>query len=314
MVKNYYCATCRSNNDQCDPYGYVAKEKLGLRLYVHVTDLCNGKCPFCRRSDEPKSLSLVDPAIFEAHLSRLSPFVSSVAFTGGEPMLYPALIDDLIGIADRVLIPDTEIDLVTNGTNLSVLPSFKNADRLTSVHVSRHCIDDDENRILMRVDTPDADEIADTVRKVNDPGKIVLNCVLQTGGVSSEADITNYLDFAIQCGVRNTSFIGMFQANQFCREHHISPWAFSITTEGGCRKWNNEHTDQQLFIWNQHTDHDWCRCLTGSYNNSSGHTRFYFRCPGDTSTRPHYCRQLVYTPDNEVRDGFGVDSTLVLSL
>lgn len=33
-----------------------------------------------------------------------------------------------------------------------------------------------------------------------------------------------------------------------------------------------------------------------------GKTRFYFRSPG-TDTAPDYCRQLVYTADNKLRDG-----------
>ena len=35
-----------------------------------------------------------------------------------------------------------------------------------------------------------------------------------------------------------------------------------------------------------------------------GKTRFYFRSLG-TDTALDYCRQLVYTADNKLRDGFG---------
>ena len=310
-VKNYHCIECDDNFIPCKESDYYTKGKPGIRLYVHVTDYCNGNCPFCRRKDEPQKDSEVNPIIFEKYLRQISPFVASVDITGGEPMLFPGLTDELIGIADQILSPETEIDLVTNGTNFHYLPEMGNAARLTSVHLSRHMINDSDNQKLMGYKTPSSEEIVKVIQRLNDPGKVVLNCVLQEDGVASEADIADYLDFSIRLGVRNNSFIGMFRSTAFCREHYVSPWEMPFLTDNGCKKWNNEHPEQQFAIWNRHADHDFCRCLTGSYHNSYGRTRFYFRCPGD-AIRPEYCRQLVYTSDNRVVAGFAQDSIVLL--
>ena len=310
-VKNYYCGSCGDSFQLPDQFEYLAKPKIGLRLYVHVTDQCNAACQFCRRRTETPTDSIVDPYQFERKLAIIAPHVSSIAFTGGEPLIYPELTDKLIGIASSMLDSETEIDLVTNGSNLDKLMRFKNIDRITSVHISRHRANDVDNNSLFSIRTATASELSEAIQRLNDPGKIVLNCVMQSGGVKTESDVADYLDFAISIGVKNTSFIGMFKANQYCIDHYVNPWNLSFFSEHGLEKWNEDHPDRQIEIWNRHADHDWCKCLTGSYENSKGKTRFYFRGPGN-APKPHYCRQFVYTSDNQVKDGFGPYSQVLL--
>lgn len=141
----------------------------------------------------------------------------------------------------------------------------------------------------------------------------MLNCVLHKGGIEAVEDVADYLDFAINLGVRNNSFIGMFRTTAFCIEHYISPWSMPVLSDDGCKRWNESNPDKQFFIWNRHADHDWCRCLTGSYQNSSGRTRFYFHCPGE-GKRPTFCRQLLYTAENELVAGYGCESKMLLSI
>ena len=141
-----------------------------------------------------------------------------------------------------------------------------------------------------------------------DPDAVVFNCVTQKSGVESIDDMSRYLDTAIKLKVRNTSFITMFPASAYCREQYIPPAAL-LWSEMHAEEWNSKHKERFL-IWNQQRDHDFCSCITGSYENLSGRTRFYIRRSGNTPW-PKFCRQLVFTADNHLKDGFGVNSKIL---
>ena len=123
-------------------------------------------------------------------------------------------------------------------------------------------------------------------------------------------DVCAYLDKAIEAGIRNTSFITMMPANRYCIDNYISLETFAVISDEQVRRFNETH-ESNISIWNRMRDHDHCRCLSGSYESAAGRTRFYFRCPGES--RPsEYCRQLVYTPDNKLQDGFGLNRTVII--
>ena len=108
-----------------------------------------------------------------------------------------------------------------------------------------------------------------------------------------------YLEFAAEIGAANVSFIGMFPSNEYCREQYVSPLAPEI------------HADDRYTIWNHFHDHEFCQCSTGDYKAKRGYIRFYYRCPG-LIEKPDYCQQLVYGPDNVLRQGFGKEAEVEL--
>lgn len=302
-VKDYYCCPCGSNFEPLEGADYFVQDDPKLWLYVNVTDKCNAACPFCvnkRRNTNER----IDLAKYENALNIAAQHVSGVSFTGGEPMLDPLLLIVMINIADSIIDENAEFDMVTNGTNLEMLPVLgAGSSRLSTIHISRHAIDDDENRKLMKwADAPSWDSIKETVAKLSDPGMVVLNCVLQKGGVQSMEDVCAYLDKAIDAGIRNTSFITMIPASSFCVDNYISPETFAVVSDEMVKLFNDTH-DSKITIWNRMRDHNYCKCLSGSYETASGRTRFYFRFPGESRT-PGFCRQLVYTVDNNMQYGF----------
>ena len=281
-----------------------------LWLYVNVTNLCNAGCPFCVNPAQGRE-AVVDPACFEKALNICREHISGVSFTGGEPMLYPELLEELIAVADALLPRETELDLVTNGTNLERLSGLKGIGRLSTIHISRHAADDETNRGLMRFPgVPGKAEIAAFLGRLHDPDAVVLNCVLQKDGVSSMAEAAEYLDHAISLHIRNTSFITMFLANAYCRDSYVSPCVLPVVSDLGVANWNRAH-DSEFSVWNRMHDHDFCRCLSGDYRNKTGCTRYYFRCPAPESG-PDYCRQLVFTAGNRLQDGFGSNRKILL--
>ena len=309
-VKDYYCCSCDSNYDPLAGEAYYPRENPRLWLYVNVTDRCNAACPFCVNKKR-NTVESIDLERYRDALKIAAPYVSGVSFTGGEPMLDPNLLDTMIGIADSIIDSNTEFDMVTNGTNLELLPGLTNLSRFSTIHISRHSIDDEENRSLMRWSgAPGWDTIKRTVAGLADPGAVVLNCVLQKNGVHDMDGVCAYLDKAIEAGICNTSFITMMQANAFCIDNYISPDEFAVITDEQVKAFNSSH-DSKISIWNRTRDHDFCRCLSGSYETAAGRTRFYFRCPG-TDMRAEYCRQLVYTSDNKLQAGWDDTGLLIM--
>lgn len=283
-AKGYYCSPEGEEN-------YPPKEKSGLWLYIHITNACNGRCVFCVNACERQGspATFADPARLRDTLKIIFPFVDGVSITGGEPMLDPGLVDEMADAVSEYL-PEAALDLVTNGTNFAKIPELKRIGRFEGIHLSRHCLDDEANNALMGLRTPTWEEIGSVVQRLEDPAQIVLNCVLQKGGVEKEEDVRDYLERAADAGVKNTSFIGMFPANDYCRENYVLPSVIAFAGEG-------------MHRWNWYHDHDICSCSSGSYTGGHGTTRFYYRCPGQGTA--DYVRQLVYMPDGRLLSGFG---------
>ena len=107
------------------------------------------------------------------------------------------------------------------------------------------------------------------------------------------------------------TILTMFRANAFCAEHDISPDPFPVFSDRSLSAWNQSHS-ARFTVWNRMRDHSLCRCLSGDYQNAEGCTRYYFRCPGP-ETGPDYCRQLVYTAENRLQDGFGENRTILVA-
>lgn len=282
-IKDYLCAG--------EDGVYIPKTDGKLWLYVNLTSRCNAHCPFCVNPAVRGGNQSIDPSLFRQTLGKIKPFVDGVSITGGEPMLFSELVDGAAEVITEELGQETRLELVTNGTNLHKIPQLKRLDRFTCIHISRHTADDERNRVLMGFAAPGISEIRALNDALADPGKIVFNCVLQKGGVETLNDAAGYLEMAAEAGVGNTSFVGLFPANDYCRGHYVSPTLL------------NFRGDSRFFLWDEFRDHGYCRCGNGDYRGKNGHVRFYFRCPG--KEKASYARQLVYNHDNRLLDGFG---------
>ncbi len=280
-IKDYYCD---------DGNGYIPKEDGNLWLYVNIADVCNAHCPFCINPCRSEGNTSFDIHSFRDTLVQIRDQISGVSITGGEPMLFPKLVDDVIGTVNNVFGRYIETDIVTNGFNFRQIRDLKHMDLLDSVHLSRHMINDAENNKVFGIPVASAEEIRDVVMNLSDPARVTFNCILMKNGINSVERIAEYLEFAAAVNVSNTSFIGMAPANSFCIANYVDPSGFDFST------------DPRFEIWNRLKDHDFCRCSSGSYRAENRSVRFYYRCIG--SQRAEYARQLVYTADNRLLAGF----------
>ncbi len=282
-IKDYYCAA--------DDENYICRADNKLWLYINITDICNARCPFCVNPSRSGGNNPFSVEKLRNTLRMAAPFIYGVSITGGEPMLNPTLVDETAAVVTEILGPYVELDLVTNGTNIGDILKLKSLRRFEGVHISRHRIDDADNAALFGAKVPNIRAIKNVISELSDPAQIVLNCVMQKGGVCSAADMAEYLEMAAWAGVRNTSFVGMFLANSFCRETYVALADIDLSK------------DARFRIWNKFNDYEYCRCCNGDYKATNGYVRFYYRYPGNK--KAEYCRQLVYTADNRLLDGFG---------
>ncbi|MCR5403255.1 MAG: radical SAM protein, partial [Butyrivibrio sp.] len=261
-----------------------------LWLYVNLTDICNGSCPFCINPSVRGGKNKIDADSFRETLLKIKDFIYGVSLTGGEPMLFPELANEVIDITKEICGSHVEKDIVTNGTGFSGIINSIDVQNLDSIHLSRHMISDRENDRLFGFTTATADEISTVLRRMEDPAQIVLNCVLMAHGINTAKAVARYLEFASGLGVRNVSFIGLSRHNAFCEQNYIDP-----------RQLNIAH-DSRFHIWNEYHDHEYCSCSSGSYDAENGSIRFYYRRMGERKAL--YTRQLVYTADNRLLAGF----------
>lgn len=212
IVKDYHCA---QYND------YLDKPDGRLWLYVNLTDICNGKCPFCINPSVTEGKNKVDPSLYRTTLLKIKDRIYGVSLTGGEPMLFPELANEIIGITHEICGSHVEKVIVTNGTGFVNILDTLDIAHLDSIHLSRHMITDSENDKVFGFLTVTSEEIASVLAKMEDPAQIVLNCVLMAGGIDTIQRMAHYLEYAFGIGVRNVSFIGLSRHNDFCVNNYI---------------------------------------------------------------------------------------------
>ena len=282
LIKDYYCSQDET---------YIEKKDGKLWLYVNVSELCPCSCPFCVNPCRRTGENPFDLLRYRDILTQIKDAVYAVSFTGGEPLLFPELLGEVIRTTYEIMGPDVELDLATCGIGLERFLNLQASDLLYNIHISRHLVNDDTNRKLMGADTPDVSELKSIIRNMREPGRVVLNCVLHRDGVHSTESVADYLEMAAEIGVTNTSFIGLIKANSFCLEQYIDP------------KELHPEKDTRFRVWNHFHDHSYCNCSSGDYDALAGCVRYYYRSPG--SAAAPYARQLVYTADNKLLAGFG---------
>jgi cyclic pyranopterin phosphate synthase len=133
-----------------DTFGRVATD-----LRVSLTDRCNLRCTYCMPAEgldwlPGDELLRRDELTRLLHLAVTRLGITSVRFTGGEPLLYKGLED--VVAATRSLRPRPEIALTTNGVGLSRRADALAAAGLDRVNVSLDTLDPQRFTAITRRD------------------------------------------------------------------------------------------------------------------------------------------------------------------
>ncbi len=179
-----------------DTFGRVASD-----LRVSLTDRCNLRCTYCMPAegldwlpgDELLSLDELT-RLLRVAVTRLG--VTSVRFTGGEPLLYRGL-EDVVAAA-AALRPRPEIALTTNGVGLARRAAALAAAGLDRVNVSLDTVDAERFAAITRRDRLDEVLAGLAAAAAAGLGPVKVNAVLNPAG--GLADAVELLSFCLKYG------------------------------------------------------------------------------------------------------------------
>ncbi|MDG4665648.1 GTP 3',8-cyclase MoaA [Mycobacterium sp. 236(2023)] len=179
-----------------DTFGRVAKD-----LRVSLTDLCNLRCTYCMPAEGLDWLSK-DAKLSRDELIRLLRLavtrlgITSIRFTGGEPLVVPHL-EDVIA-ATAALDPKPEITLTTNGIGLAKRAAGLKRAGLTRINVSLDTVDPARFAAITRRDR--FDDVVAGLRAAKEAGldPVKVNAVLDPA--SGLEDAVGLLRFCLDHG------------------------------------------------------------------------------------------------------------------
>ena len=174
-----------------DTFGRVATD-----LRVSLTDRCNLRCTYCMPAEGLKWLPKLD-LLTAAELIRVERIagtrlgVTSVRFTGGEPLIAPVIDEVVAGVA--ALEPRPSIALTTNGIGLAARAAALARAGLDRVNVSLDTLDRARFARITRRDR--LDDVITGLAVARDAGltPIKVNAVLDPrGGLADAVDLLRF--------------------------------------------------------------------------------------------------------------------------
>ena len=283
IVKDHLCTTSPNIEE---------KGKPSLRLYVKLTDSCNADCLFCanKGSEDFGNIDLGKLEFVIRYLKSKN-LLHSIAITGGEPMINPDKLNNLINLIYSID-ENLEVQVSTNGYNLRLFKEFENVNKLESIHISRHHYDDLKNFEIFRSKDIASTEDILTLQEFLDDKKIInINTLVMKDYINSLKEIKKMLNYVGETGVYKNGFVSLMKCNDYSKEQFIN---FNIIFN---------KLDDNFFKGHHFYSKEYCECLDGLYlTDKNKLVEYYARMVKDCSCP--YVNQLVYTSDNKLKDGF----------
>ncbi|MEJ7738465.1 MAG: radical SAM protein [Chitinophagaceae bacterium] len=182
-----------------DQYGRSFKT-----LRVSLLNKCNLGCTYCSIGDENESLIKSLPRREKLPADRLLSIIEqlhkylqlkTIRLTGGEPLLYPELIEVIEGVKTMGI---PEIKLTTNGFLLKRLAEPMKVAGMQSINVSLDAVD--ENVFFLISKRNNVQRILDGIDKALDTGlQVKINSVVMKG--MNDSQVLPLLEYAFKRGV-----------------------------------------------------------------------------------------------------------------
>ncbi len=282
-VKDYFCSTNPNIEEKSSP---------SLRLYIKLTDSCNADCLFCANKGcedfgnlDLKKLEFVIRYLISKKL------LHSIGITGGEPMINPDKLNDLINLIYSID-SKIEVQVSTNGYNLKLFKEFDNVNDLESIHISRHHYLDEINQAIFKTKNIASTEDIIALQEFLDDKKIInINTIVMKDYIDSLKEIKKMLNYVGEIGVYKNGFISLMKCNDYSKEKFIN---FNDI-------FNN--LDENFFNGHHFYSKEYCECVDGIYLTDNNKLVEYYARMVKECNCP-YTNQLVYTSDNKLKAGF----------
>ena len=281
------------NNSLCGP---TKESKLivkpALRLYIKINDECNANCKFCVNKNS-SNFGKIDLSKLEYVIRYLNDknILHSIGITGGEPMLNPDKLNNLINLISNIN-PEIEIQINTNGVNLLKLLEFDHVNDLESIHISRHHYSDKVNyEIFNTKNIASSKDIATFQQELIDKKIININTLVMKEYINNLKEIKNMLNHVGDMNVYKNGFVSLIKCNDYTKKQFIN--------------FNNifNNLDSSFYKGHHFYQGKLCECIDGLYlTDNNKLVEYYARMVKENSC--NFTKQLVYTSDNKVTDGF----------
>jgi pyruvate-formate lyase-activating enzyme len=180
-----------------------------INIYVDLSSKCNCNCAFCINRVNFKRKDVTDDFYvnnFHKSVKEVRFLDPSIQIAGGEPALHP---DRLCALTEQI--SNLNLRKPVLGTNGSVLCNDNLIRRIAPafqhINISRHHYDDEMLHQAMGFKNPlDNDKLSFLVKNTNLGHKIRLNCCLLSGYIDNFGEVVNYLNWAVEMGIRNVCF------------------------------------------------------------------------------------------------------------
>ena len=273
-----------------------------LRLYVKLTDRCIANCGFCaNRGNCDYGKVDIEKLMYVINYLYDNRMLSSISFTGGEPLLEP---DQLFKIIDKIyeINPRIEVQISTSGYNLKEISNYDQRDKLESIHISHHHYDEEKNREIFGSSlVATGDDIMYLQDKLLDKKIININTLLLKGYIDNLEEIKKNLDYVGNLGIYKNGFVALMKCNEYAKEHFVNPNEIFNNLDNSFLKLHNFFAKE------------YCECLDGVYlSKNHDLVEFYARMVKECSC--NYTTQLVYTSDNRLTQGFGKEEIKIKKL
>lgn len=177
-----------------------------VHAYVTFGSKCNSACGFCRNKVFDKDTMDDDFAAVYKSVKKYYPYIHSVTFGGGEPLLYASEIYKTVSD-----LYDSNINayIVTNGTRKLFLDAFESCGfcrHLSGILISRHHYDDKKNAEIFHnnhlLSSRDIDD--EICSRLKSKIEFAITCF--KGGIDSPKKIINYIKWGISIGIHKFLF------------------------------------------------------------------------------------------------------------
>ncbi len=118
-----------------------------IHAYVTFGSNCNSNCKFCRNRQFSQDIMQDNYVQLCRTIKKYSPYIHTIIFGGGEPLLYADKLYDII-TDPRILDYDINSYIITNGSRklfFHEVESCKLCRNLSGIMLSRHHYDDSKN-------------------------------------------------------------------------------------------------------------------------------------------------------------------------
>lgn len=171
-------------------------------LNMKLLNGCNGKCEFCIAAGTPVMKS-ADYQKFVDTANSMTEF-SKVDVLGGEPTLYPNLVEVLKGIRPY----KKEIGIISNGSNLGVLKEC--LPYLDTITLSVHCFVYDRNSTGIHIDEEELKDLNENKGNI----ETIAAVVMSKDTVSNLKQIEDYAKKAKSLGFSAIKLMELVTSNE----------------------------------------------------------------------------------------------------